>query len=202
MNSSSVYSGAERRINNSPVYLGRERRTSAWNRPLANDESTLIQYASAHDREAFARLYDRYVDRIYKYMYYRVATKSEAEDLTGQVFFKAWESIGNYRAAEKSFAAWLYGIAHEIAMVHARPPQDSFSLGETPQSPLTSDLLKRAIANLDPAEQQVIILRFIEGYSIQQTAEVTGESRQAIRSCQHRALVKLGGVLPKRLQRV
>ncbi|MBI4790414.1 MAG: sigma-70 family RNA polymerase sigma factor [Chloroflexi bacterium] len=195
MNSSSVYFGVERRIHNSPGYMGRERRAMPWNPVRAGDEPTLIQYAIARNREAFARLYDRHVDKVFKYIYYLVGTKREAEELTGQVFGKAWQTIGDFRWAEQSFVAWLCGIARQAVTAHAPQAHDAPIGDEISASGLTADVLKRALARLAPDERQVVVLRFVEGFSVQQTAEVMGKSRKDVQTYQHRALTELGAIM-------
>src|SRR5688572_29711872 len=76
------------------------------------DEQTMIRLSQAGDQEMFARLYDTYVERIYRYVYFRVADAEMAEDITSQVFLKVWEKLGTYQAGESPFMAWLYRVAH------------------------------------------------------------------------------------------
>ena len=77
-----------------------------------SDEAMLVQRAAAHDAEAFGRLYDMYVDRVYRHIYYRVGNESDAEDLTQHVFLKAWQAIDKYKRTTSPFIAWLMTIAN------------------------------------------------------------------------------------------
>jgi RNA polymerase sigma-70 factor (ECF subfamily) len=215
MHSSSIYSGAERRVNTCFAYFGAERRTTPWQRAGLDDERTLVKRATTHDREAFARLYDRFVDRIYKYVYFKLGSRTEAEDVTAQVFLKAWEAIGAYQYTERPFASWLYRIAHNLVVDHFRARRDVTSIDELPglegrdpsldeviQQHMTADVLRRAMTRLTPDQQQVLLLRFIEGYSTEQVAHLMGKQPGAVRTLQHRALVGLGGVFRKGAERL
>ncbi len=187
------------------TYKGAQRRGSAA-RPMTvvDEERMLVLRAAKHDPEAFARLYDRFVDKIYKYIYYKVGAKSDAEDLTAQVFLKAWEAIGRYRVTERPFSAWLYRIAHNLVVDHFRTKRDAVPIEEATrleekqadlddltEAHLTAETLQRAINRLTHDQQQVIILRFLEGYSTEQVAEIMGKGQGAVRTLQHRALAGL-----------
>ncbi len=169
-----------------------------------DDEKSIITRAAAHDAVAFGELYDRFVDKIFKYIYYKVGSRSDAEDLTAQVFTKAWEAIGNYRLTERPFSAWLYRIAHNLVVDHFRMQRDvvpidemvlaegrESDLDDLAQRRLTAEALSRAIARLTNDQRQVIILRFIEGYSTEETARIMGKGQGAVRTLQHRALASL-----------
>ncbi len=187
------------------TYRGTQRRGSAV-RPMSvvDEERMLVLRAAKHDPEAFARLYDRFVDKIYKYIYYKVGAKSDAEDLTAQVFLKAWEAIGKYRVTERPFSAWLYRIAHNLVVDHFRTKRDAVPIEEATrleekqadlddltEAHLTAETLQRAINRLTHDQQQVIILRFLEGYSTEQVAVIMGKGQGAVRTLQHRALAGL-----------
>lgn len=215
MNSSSMYSGAERRVNNSFRYFGVERRVTPWQGTGLDDERNLVKRAIARDRDAFARLYDRFVDKIYRYVYFKVGSRTEAEDLTAQAFLKAWEAIGAYQYTERPFAAWLYRIAHNLVVDHFRTRRDVSSLEDLPpmeerqqdlddiiSQRLTADVLRRAMTRLTLEQQQVLVLRFLEGYSTEQVAHLMGKNPGAVRTLQHRALVGLSGVFRKGSERL
>ncbi|MBI5032790.1 MAG: sigma-70 family RNA polymerase sigma factor [Chloroflexi bacterium] len=177
---------------------------------MPDEERALVQRATTHDPHAFAQLYDRYVARIYKYIYYRTGASMSVEDLTAQVFLKAWESIASYRWTERPFAAWLFRIAHNLIVDHYRqhrefvsiddltlPNGDAPGLDDLAHSHLNEDLLRQAIAKLTDDQQQVIILKFLEGYEVEQIADLLGKDERAIRSLQHRALATLQRILHK-----
>jgi RNA polymerase sigma-70 factor, ECF subfamily len=171
-------------------------------------ERTLVQRATAGDREAFAELYDRFVERIYRYIYYKIGCKADAQDLTAQVFLKALEAIGNYRWTGRPFDAWLYRIAHNAIVDYYRTrretwPLDEMTAGEEPRDQLdqvtrqqwTVEVLQRALLHLTDQQQEVVILRFLEGYSVGEVAQVMGRKPGAIRTLQYRALTRMGRML-------
>lgn len=170
-------------------------------------EKILVQRAIKHDNAAFAELYDRFVDKIYRYIYYKIGSTTEAEDLTGQVFLKAWEAIGKYEWTERPFAAWLYRIAHNLIVDYFRTKRDASSLDEITsvehpgtdldelvQHKLTAETLRLALKRLTPDQQRVIILRFLEGYNTAEVAQIMCKQPGAVRTLQHRALAGLNGV--------
>ncbi len=171
------------------------------------EEQVLVQRAMGHDPQAFACLYDRYVGKIYRYFAYRMTAKAQAEDLTALVFLKSWEAIGNYRWTGRPFAAWLYRIAHNVAVDYFRRWHESVSFDDTSFAEPPVDVedlttremaaqdLRDAIARLTPNQQQVIVLRFVEDLTTEQVAKIMRRSPGAVRTLQHRAIVKLGRIL-------
>ncbi len=168
-------------------------------------ERILVLRATRHDENAFAELYDRYCARIYKYVYYKVGGGTESEDLTAQVFMKAWEAIGHYHWTDRPFAAWLYRIAHNLVIDHFRalhetvPLEEIHAVAEQGPSPdelvqrrLTAESLHKMLDRLTVDQHQVILLRFVEGYNTAETARLMDKSEGAVRTLQHRALVTLG----------
>jgi RNA polymerase sigma-70 factor (ECF subfamily) len=190
------------------LYKSRHRRAStAKEAPALDEERILVLRAARHDAEAFAQLYDRFVEKIYKYIYYKVGSKSDAEDLTAQVFLKAWEALGHYRLTERPFSAWLYRIAHNLVVDHFRMRREAVPIDEVTridgkdgdlddvtQRHLTAETLRRAIHRLTNDQQQVIILRFLEGYSTEEVARIMGKGQGAVRTLQHRALAALARI--------
>lgn len=177
--------------------------------PEEHDEETLVLMAAGGDEEAFGVLYLRHHEAIYRYVYFRVGNVTDAEDLTGDVFFKAWEALGRYRPGQYPFTSWLYRIAHNLTIDYhrKRPPAslaDAEFRGELVTSITTEDVVERreellavasAIRRLDGEEQQVVILRFIEGLSHQEVAVIIGKSNEASRVILHRALGRLSRLL-------
>ncbi|MFQ5923219.1 MAG: sigma-70 family RNA polymerase sigma factor, partial [Anaerolineales bacterium] len=86
----------------------------------ADDESVLVSRAVAGEAHAFGRLYESHMDAIYRYIYFRVGEPAQAEDMTEEVFVKAWEALPNYRPTEHPFTSWLYRIAHNLVVDHYR----------------------------------------------------------------------------------
>ncbi len=182
---------------------------------MVDDERALVTRAARGDSQAFAGLYDRFVEKIYKYVYYRVGTVVQAEELTSQVFLKAWESIRGYRWTERPFAAWLYRIAHNLVIDYFRTHRPLVSIDELPlsdenlvdlddvvQQHSDADMLRKAITHLTDDQQQVIVLKFLEGYSTEEIARMMGKDAGAIRALQHRALAALQKMLAGREERV
>ncbi len=177
---------------------------------MSDEERSIVQRAVKHDSAAFALLYDRYVDKIYRYIHYKVGTIAQAEDLTAQVFLKAWEGIGKYRWTERPFAAWLYRIAHNAIVDYYRTDravvpiddlaledEDNVSPEDLAEQRLTSDMVRKAIAQLTDEQQEVIILKFLEGYGTEQVALLIGKDQGAVRALQHRALGTLQRIFRK-----
>ena len=176
---------------------------------MVHNEAELAQRASQRDPDAFAALYNLYVEKIYKYVYYKVGDPCEAEDLCDQVFLKAWEAIGRYRWQGRPFLAWLYRLAHNahIDHVRTRKPTTSLNNDERPLElassaaavelarALDAEVLARALAQLTAEQQQVIVMKFIDGVDNEQIAQSMGKREGAIRALQMRALMSLRRVL-------
>ena len=173
-----------------------------------SDEATLVQRAIGHDPEAFGRLYDIHVDRVYRHIYYRVGNEQDAEDLTQQVFLKAWQAIHRYKKTASPFIAWLMTISHNLVVDFYRTKKDKAYLeaevlaDDTVSSPeqatetsLEQQRLRKGILQLGSDEQQVIIMRFIEGFEFKEIATLLKKKEGNIRVILHRALVKLRNIL-------
>jgi len=173
-------------------------------------EATLIAQAIAGNADAFGELYLLHLDAIYRYVYYRVGDGAEAEDLTEQVFLKAWEALPGYQQRGYPFSSWLYRIAHNtVADYHRRqkpevpmPSPEKVEKRDQHRPPLEQVIateeaatLATAIAQLSEEQQQVIILRFIEGLSHAEVARILAKSEGACRVIQHRALAALNRLL-------
>lgn len=172
--------------------------------------TALAAAAATGDCAAFAQLYDLYVDRIYRYVYYHVGNRQDAEDVTEQVFTRALEAVRRYRPDTGPFIAWLTRIARNTTIDHlrrrkaAQPLSDSFLDPNPWQDPewvaearCTQEQLRRAILGLRDEYREVIVLRFVEELSHAQTAAALGKSEGAVRVLQHRALAALRQALAK-----
>jgi len=175
------------------------------------EEKRLIRSAQNGNADAFAALYRANVQKIFRYIYYRVNNAQLAEDLTGDVFMRALEGMGKYDDRGRPFVAWLYRIAHARVVDYFRKtgkdPVET-DIADTPL-PVDADLdaglvrrqaaqqLRRAIAALTAEQQQVIILRFIEGLRMEEVARIMGKRPNAIKALQHRALRALAGRLER-----
>lgn len=170
------------------------------------DERSMIAQAAAGDPEAFSMLYERYVTRIYNYVFYRTGNTTEAEDLTARVFQRAFAAVHTYQDKGIPFSAWLYRIAHNLIANWHRDnsrrnevpleEHETFHIkSDHPEAFLERDQeqewLLRAIRKLPAERQQLIILKFVERMSNAEVAVVMGRSEGAIKSLYHRTLLTL-----------
>jgi RNA polymerase sigma-70 factor, ECF subfamily len=171
-----------------------------------NDDMALAQ-AGEGSNEAFGVLYERYVSRIYNYIYYRTGNQADAEDLTARVFFRAMHHIKNYQNRGLPFSAWLYRIAHNlVANWHrdnSRRPEITLDEGmivhhqgqEHPENVLLKseerERLLRMIRRLPPDRQQLLILKFVEHQSNAEIGQIMGRTEGAVKSLYHRTLLSL-----------
>jgi RNA polymerase sigma-70 factor (ECF subfamily) len=175
-----------------------------------SDEAAVLQRAIGHDPEAFGRLYDMHVDRVYRHVYYRVGNEADAEDLTQQVFLKAWQAIHRYKKTTSPFIAWLMTISHNLVVDFYRTKKDkayleaevlandsASSLEQATEISFEQQHLRRAILQLGGDEQQVVILRFMESFEFAEIASVLKKKEGNVRVILHRALVKLRNILEK-----
>jgi len=175
------------------------------------DEDALTRAAEG-DSEAFGVLYDRYVARIYNYIYYRTGNQHDAEDLTSRVFTRAMRHISNYQDRGVPFSAWLYRIAHNLVANWHRDNSrrqevaldDTYrtgSDGELPESVLMrteeEDTLLAIIHHLPEDRQQLLILKFVEHLSNSEIGRIMGRTEGAIKSLYHRTLLSLRDEIKK-----
>jgi RNA polymerase sigma-70 factor (ECF subfamily) len=176
--------------------------------PLAPDDQpviALVARAVTRDQAAFAELYDLHLDRVYRYVYYRTGNRHDAEDLTEQVFLQAWAAIERFRWQGKPFLAWLYAVAHNLIVDWRRRMITSESLDDS-NNPIDvesvsatsamsqcidTELLSRAIRTLTPEQQQVITLKFMDGFDTATIAKMMDKREGTIRALQLRALQSL-----------
>jgi RNA polymerase sigma-70 factor (ECF subfamily) len=174
------------------------------------DEQSLVRRAQQQDQEAFAELYEAYFDKIYRYIMLKIGDRTEAEDMTQQVFIKALKSLPSYKYKDVPFSAWLYRIAHNQAIDHFRKfsRQQSSELMEaiTPDDPdenpqhqteLRADIenLVQAMRQLTRAQQEVISLRFSSDLPVAEVARIMGRSEGAVKALQHSAVVALRKIM-------
>lgn len=178
---------------------------------MNTSESELIERAK-RDPAAFGELYNRYVDRIYSYIYHRVGNAADAEDLTARTFYRALVSMPAYVDRGAPFAAWLFRIAHNlVANWHrdqARRPTVSLeglstttdldSVGDgLAAATMTTSMVGDAIRQLDPDRQALLVLKFSQELSNAEIAQILGRSEGAIKSLYHRTLIGLREVLER-----
>lgn len=169
-------------------------------------EEELLARAADFDEAALSELYDRYELKIYSYIYRRTSDQSLAEDLAAQVFLKMLEAIQSERAWHSSFSGWLYRIAHNLVVDHyrAHDRQKQVSIDDIPyipdhgQSPvraaelaIDAEALRTAMRRLTDEQAQVLSLRFLEGYSFGEIADMMDKTEGAVKALQHRAVATL-----------
>ena len=167
--------------------------------------AALVDRAVHRDQSAFAELYDLFLDSMYRYAYYRVGNRADAEDLSEQVFLQAWAAIDRFRWQSKPFVAWLYTLAHNLVVDWRRRSRPTQSLNDDhhpidlPSSAaeralnqsLDADVLAPAIGRLTPEQRQVITLKFVVGLDTAEVAAVMDKREGTIRALQLRALRSL-----------
>lgn len=177
---------------------------------LPKDEiERLVSASQSGESDAFGKLYDSFVDPIYRYMYYRVRS-DEAEDLTELVFLKTWENIQQYKKGKSSFSSWIFRIAHNIVVDHYRAHRPINELSPehmdqrleavTPtraHQRFDKELLEVAMKELRDDYRQVLILKFMNDLSNEEIGVIMERSQAALRILQFRALRSLKRVLEK-----
>jgi RNA polymerase sigma-70 factor (ECF subfamily) len=175
----------------------------------------LVELARNGDAEAFGLLYDHYQGSVYRFLYYRVGSVALAEDLTSETFFRALRSMSSFRWQGKDFGAWLMTIARNLTTDHYKSsrtrlesttedmsPHDSATEG--PESAvlasLTNEALLTALKKLPAEQQECLIMRFLQGLSIAETAKVLGRSDGAIKQLQLRGVRNLAKLMPEGLR--
>ncbi len=166
-----------------------------------------IQEAKLGDKEAFGRLYQLYLDRIYRFVFFRVGQQRElAEDIVSEVFLKAWEKIETFK--EGSFQAWVYMIARNRVIDYYRVTKQQVQLDEafiddkenvedTALKHLEIEQVKQALSALTDEQQEVLVLKFIEDVSNREIAHILGKREDAVRALQSRAIKELKRILIK-----
>ena len=176
----------------------------------------IVRRAQGGDTEAFGELYDRYVDVVYRYVQYRVSSTALAEDLTSETFLRALRRITSYTWQGRDFGAWLVTIARNLIADHYKSGRyrmevatsDLVEAGadrseEGPEGEvlagLTNAALLDAVKQLNSEQQECIALRFLQGMSVAETAQIMGKNEGAIKALQYRAVKSLSRLLPEDL---
>ncbi|GAA4349326.1 sigma-70 family RNA polymerase sigma factor [Angustibacter luteus] len=189
--------------------------------PIPDDDAELervhglVTLAQGGDAEAFALLYERYVDVVYRYIYYRVGSHHTAEDLTSETFVRALRRLDSFTWTGRDIAAWFVTIARNIVLDHVKSSRYKLEVttadlldGDEREPSPEQDVLNRmrderlveAMKRLKPDQQECLALRFLQGLSLAETAEALGRSAGAIKQLQLRAVRalhrELGGERP------
>jgi RNA polymerase sigma-70 factor (ECF subfamily) len=197
---------------------GGARRPADLNDPDAAEAArlvALVELARGGDAEAFGMLYDHYHVQVYRFVYYRVGSVALAEDLTSETFFRALRGMASFHWQGKDFGAWLITIARNLTADHfkagrTRLEQSTEDMSqhdlstEGPDSAvlasLTNEALLAALKELPHEQQECLIMRFLQGLSIAETATVLGRTDGAVKQLQLRAVRNLAKLLPEGLR--
>jgi len=177
-----------------------------------DEDAPLIARARAGEAAAFGALYDRYVEAVYRYVFYRVRETAEAEDVTSEVFMKALRAMPRYETRQP-FLAWLYRIARNAVIDRARRRRTQVSFEDALAHPnadrildpdatlfqqVDAETLRGAIRQLTPLQQEVIVLRYVEGLDTRAIARIVGKREGTVRGIEFRALGALRQLVPSR----
>ncbi|WP_185000608.1 sigma-70 family RNA polymerase sigma factor [Crossiella cryophila] len=183
--------------------------------PPAGEAWALVQAAQAGDSEAFGRLYDQYVDVVFRYVLFRVGDRSLAEDFTSETFLRALRRISSVSYQGRDVGAWFVTIARNLILDHVKSSRYRFEVPTAELSdnsePLagpeqavlaeaTNAELLKCVGQLNTDQRECIVLRFLQGLSVAETAEVMGRNEGAIKALQHRAVRRLAQLLPAGLR--
>jgi RNA polymerase sigma-70 factor (ECF subfamily) len=176
----------------------------------------LVERAQAGESEAFGLIYDRYVDTVFRFVYFRVGNRQLAEDLTSDTFLRALKRIGSFTWQGRDLGAWLVTIARNLVADHFKSGRyrlevttgDVLDADREDRGPegspeaavvdhITNVALLTAVKQLNPEQQECIVLRFLQGFSVAETAQTMGKNEGAIKALQYRAVRALARLLPE-----
>jgi RNA polymerase sigma-70 factor (ECF subfamily) len=179
----------------------------------------LVERAQAGDSAAFGLIYDRYVDTVFRFVYFRVGNRQLAEDLTSDTFLRALKRIGSFTWQGRDLGAWLVTIARNLVADHFKSGRyrlevttgDVLDADREDRGPegspeaavvdhITNVALLTAVKQLNPEQQECIVLRFLQGFSVAETAKTMGKNEGAIKALQYRAVRALARLLPEGFQ--
>ncbi|AVT41298.1 RNA polymerase subunit sigma-24 [Plantactinospora sp. BB1] len=181
----------------------------------AREVWALVERAQAGEPEAFGLIYDRYVDTVFRFVYFRVGNRQLAEDLTSDTFLRALKRIGSFTWQGRDLGAWLVTIARNLVADHFKSGRyrlevttgDVLDADREDRGPegspeaavvehITNVALLTAVKQLNPEQQECIVLRFLQGFSVAETAQAMGKNEGAIKALQYRAVRALARLLP------
>jgi RNA polymerase sigma-70 factor, ECF subfamily len=194
--------------------LPNSRTGDAVNSAEREEDAALARRAGSGEAEAFGILYDRYVDAVYRYVFYRVRNEAEAEDVTSDVFMRALRAIPKYEPRQ-AFLAWLYRIARNAVIDRSRRQgarqqvsfEDALAHPNADQvvnpdagllAGSDASVVRVAMQQLTPLQQEILVLRYVEGYDTKTISKLVGKRDGTIRGIEFRALSALRALIPSR----
>ncbi|MEN3361784.1 MAG: polymerase sigma-70 factor, subfamily [Mycobacteriales bacterium] len=173
---------------------------------------TLVRAAQAGDPEAFGRIYDRYLDLVFRYAYHRLGDRTLAEDITSETFVRALRRLDSLQYQGRDIGAWLVTITRNLILDHLKSSRYRMEVvtddlrqadraTEGPEAAVLDRLanatLLRCVRQLGAEQQECVVLRFLQGLSVAETAVIMGKNEGAIKALQHRAIRRLASLLPE-----
>lgn len=168
----------------------------------------LVKQAKKGSKEAYGKLYNLNLKKIYRFIYYMVYDVKLTEDLTQDTFFKVWKSLSRYEERKGTFTSYLFTVARNLVIDWARRKKesrldpevsDNIASDEDIEDQLVrkerQEQVQSALAKLDSLDRQIVMLRFFEELPTREIAEIVDKKDGAVRVSLHRALVKLKGIL-------
>ncbi|MCP2261716.1 RNA polymerase sigma-70 factor, ECF subfamily [Streptoalloteichus tenebrarius] len=189
--------------------------TTAAHSADQSDSWELVRAAQRGDTRAFGLLYDRYVDVVYRYVLFRVGDRTLAEDVTSETFLRALRRIGSVSYQGRDVGAWFVTIARNLVLDHVKSSRyrlevptaelaESRQVESGPEQEVLDEAihteLLRCVGQLNNDQRECIVLRFMQGLSVAETAKVMGRNEGAIKALQHRAVRRLAQLLPRELR--
>jgi RNA polymerase sigma-70 factor (ECF subfamily) len=165
----------------------------------------LVKSAKDGDKNAFSELYEYYITPIFRFVFFRVRNRLDAEDLTQNIFLKAWNYLPNYKQKKDPFSSWLYAIARNTIIDFWRKKKD-WSISELGENTIKEEkksiddlideerdlgIIKKLMELLSEDQQEVIVLKFIDGLSGKEISKIINKKEDAVRQLQSRALKTL-----------
>jgi RNA polymerase sigma-70 factor (ECF subfamily) len=170
------------------------------------DDTTLLERARHLDARALTQIHDQYYPELYRFALYRTDDPETAQDIAGEVFLRLLDALHAGRAPQTSLRGWLFGVAAHLVADHFRraptvPLDEELTAGVSPsgeaEERLQKQAVRRALQQLTHEQQDVLGLRFGDGFSIEKTAEALGKSVMAVKALQFRAVEALRRALTK-----
>lgn len=172
---------------------------------MKDEEQSLIQKAKSGDSAAFGKLYDRYLPPIYRFVFIKVGRKQDAEDIAQQVFASAWQNIEGFEFKGFPFSSWIYRIASNAVIDYYRTYKGNVSIDAVSEEHFSEEsdnetrvdhainmsAVRVALTRLEPDQQSVLLMKFVEDLSNKEIADALGKTEGAVRVIQHRALKQL-----------
>lgn len=168
----------------------------------ATDEQLVADYRSGSS-EAFETLYERYVRRLYDFVYYKTHHKETAEDIVSQTFLQAFQNLGTFDSERGVFSAWIHRIARNLTFDHFRAMKSSVPIDDAWDIPSNADVARDADAalkvekvkaylqTLSPDQREIILLRLWQDLPFKEIADITGKTEAACKMAYKRGTEKL-----------